>query len=106
MDKIKALFQRIIQSKGKYFVVLFLFILWMLFFDSNRVSNQLRLNKKTEQLEKDIETYENKIKKAKADKIDLEVNKEKFAREKYYLHSPDEDVFIIDDSNNSKKEDK
>ena len=105
MDKkrISEVLSRIFHSNGKFVVAFVLFAIWMLFFDGNRISNQMKLSKKSEQFKSDIELYKEKIIKAKADKIDLEVNKEKYAREKYYLHHPDEDVFIINKEKNKQE---
>ena len=42
------------------------------------------------------QTYLQLISEAKQDKLDLEQNYEKFAREKFIMSRPDEDVFIIE----------
>lgn len=46
-------------------------------------------------MEQDKEEYLDKIEQAKQDRLDLEVNKEKFAREQYYMHKSGEEVYIM-----------
>lgn len=41
--------------------------------------------------------YEEKIEEVKQECLDLEVNKEKFVCEQYYMKKWDEDVFIIEE---------
>ncbi len=93
------IFQRLrhfILSTNKYLLVTFAFAIWMLFFDANKVTTHLALNRKVKELEREVADYKAKIVQAKKDAIDLEVNKEKYAREKYYMHQPGEDVYIMD----------
>ena len=67
----------------------------MVFFDRSDILTQWRLQNSVEKLEEDKVYYSKKIKEAQQERLDLEVNKEKFAREKYYLQKQNEDVFII-----------
>ncbi len=85
--------------QNKYLLVIIAFIIWMLFFDTNKISTQFVLNRKIKSLETQIADYKAKIGQSKKDAIDLELNKEKYARENYYMHTPGEDVYIM----NSKK---
>lgn len=80
----------------RYILALAVFILWMTFFDKGRWPVQLKLGKVIDNLEDEMVEYDEKIVDAKADKIDLENNLEKYAREKYYMHKPGEKVYIID----------
>ncbi|RMF27373.1 MAG: hypothetical protein D6765_07645 [Bacteroidetes bacterium] len=81
--------------RSKYFWVLALFAGWMLFFDKHSVLTQIRLATTVNRLERDKNFYEEMIREVRQDLWDIEVNKEKYAREKYFLHKPTEDVFII-----------
>lgn len=72
------------------------FLVWMTFFDKGRWPVQLKLNSVASDLQQECEDYKVKIEKAKSDKIDLENNLEKYAREKYYMHKPGEQVYIIE----------
>lgn len=67
----------------------------MVFFDKHDILTQFRLQNTLDRLEMDKEYYQLKIKTAKQDKIDIEKDKEKFAREHYYMQKDNEDVFIF-----------
>ena len=43
--------------------------------------------------------YLNKLKEAHQERIDMQSNQEKFAREHYYMKAADEDVFVIEKEN-------
>jgi hypothetical protein len=47
------------------------------------------------ELESSIEDYRQQLAEAEATHKDLMNNKEKFAREKYLMHRPDEDIFLF-----------
>lgn len=82
--------------RNKFFLILVLFFGWMLFFDKHDMITQFRLQRSVNQLEADKEFYKEKIQEAHQAREDLEVNKEKYAREHYYMKKSDEDVFIIE----------
>ncbi len=82
------------------FYVLFgvVFVVWMLFFDANDVINQYWLLKKKDALLDEKRFYENKIEEVKKDRKELfgkPDQLEKFAREKYLMRKPTEDVYIV-----------
>lgn len=81
--------------RNRYFLVLALFFAWMVFFDRHDMLTQWKLSKSVEQLEYRKAYFTNKIVEAKQDKKEIESNREKFAREKYFMHKKDEEVFII-----------
>ena len=81
---------------NKYLIAVLIFLIWMIFFDTNSVTSQYSLKKSVNDLEREKETFENNIVQIKEDKKDIEENKEKFAREKYFMHKENEDVFIIE----------
>lgn len=83
--------------KNKYFVTLALFLGWMVFFDNHGVLTQIKLQRTVNKMHRDKAMYEEKIEEAKQERLDLEVNKEKFAREQYYMKKQGEDVFIIEE---------
>ncbi len=85
--------------RNKYFLVLTVFIAWMIFFDKHDVLTQWKLQQTLNKMEQDKAYYKVKIQETWQDKQDLENNKEKFAREHYYLQKDNEDVFIIVDKN-------
>jgi len=81
--------------KNKYFLVLVIGAAWMIFFDKHDFLTQWKLNQTLKELEVDKVYYEEKITEVKEDKKDIENNKEKFAREHYYMKKNNEDVFIF-----------
>ncbi len=83
--------------KNKYFIGLAIFVAWMVFFDKHDVLTQWHLQQTLNKMEDDRIYYKDKIKEAHQDRMDIQLNKEKFAREKYYLQKSNEDVFIMVD---------
>lgn len=80
---------------NKYSVSASLFVVWMMFFDRHNFFTQWSLQNAVHQLESSIEDYQEQLAKAEAAHLDLMNNKEKFAREKYLMHRPDEDIFLF-----------
>jgi cell division protein DivIC len=81
-----------------YFITGILFLVWMLFFDSNDFITQYRMSRELRDKEKDKEYYLEKMAEVQQDREELMGNPtllEKFAREKYLMKRPGEDVFII-----------
>jgi cell division protein DivIC len=83
---------------NKYFLILLVFAVWMLFFDENSVVNQGELNKEIEGIEKSIDYYEGEIAKDKQLISNLKNpdSLEKFAREEYKMKKQNEDIFLIE----------
>lgn len=81
---------------NKYVVAGVAFLFWMIFMDNNNVFSQYKLGAKVKSLEEDKVELQGELIKIKQDKIDLEENKEKYIREKYYFHKDNEEVFIIE----------
>ena len=81
-----------------YFITSFLFLVWMLFFDSNDFVTQYQMRRELGDLERDKEHYLEKMAEVEKDRRELMGNPallEKFAREKYLMKRPNEEVFII-----------
>ncbi len=95
-SKTKSFFIKLIKNK---FVITFLvFILWVLFFDQHSIWERREYENNIETLKKDKAYYLTKIQTDKKNIHELMTNKEnleKFAREKYLMKKPDEDIFII-----------
>ncbi|TAK33985.1 MAG: hypothetical protein EPO28_16700 [Saprospiraceae bacterium] len=81
--------------RNKYILALLVFSALMIFLDKHDLLTQLKLGRSLNRLEQDTAYYKGKIKEAKADQQNIENNKEKFAREKYYMHKSDEEVFVV-----------
>ncbi|WP_026461682.1 FtsB family cell division protein [Adhaeribacter aquaticus] len=81
-----------------YFLFTVLFLVWMIFFDSNDFITQYEMSKKLSEKEEEKEFYLQKISEVKKDREELLSNQElleKYAREKYLMKKPAEDLFII-----------
>lgn len=75
-----------------------LFIIWMLFFDSNSWLVHRELNKKVYKLENQKDFYTEGIKKDKEELLKMETDSglEEYAREKLFMKKEDEEIFIIE----------
>jgi len=83
--------------RNRYFLVLVLFFAWMIFVDRHDLFTQWKLSKSVERLEHDRSYFSDKIEEAKERKKEIESDRERFAREQYYMHKKDEEVFIIEE---------
>lgn len=92
----KPLIKKIpVPFRNSYFLVLMIFFGWMIFFDKHDILTQWKLQQALNRLEQDKAYYDVKIQEQLEDKRDIEQNKEKFAREHYFMQKKDEDVFIF-----------
>lgn len=81
-----------------YILVLTVFVIWMVFFDTNSLLIHLELRKEIKNLEKQQQYLRNEIAKDKKiiDKLSDEKELEKFAREEYYLKKKNEEIYLIE----------
>jgi len=71
---------------------------WMIFFDQYNVIYQLELRSELNELRDSKDWYKEQIDKTRADLDELLTDNkklEKFAREKYLMKKPDEEIFVI-----------
>ncbi|PQB04682.1 FtsB family cell division protein [Aureitalea marina] len=87
-----------------YVIILILFIVWMLFFDTNSYLIHSELNDDIKALEENAEFYQQEIDKDTEfiEKMEDSNEIERYAREKYYLKRENEDIFIIEDADSLK----
>ncbi|MEO0584966.1 MAG: septum formation initiator family protein [Bacteroidota bacterium] len=103
MNQIRVFFSRvgarILQTAGTKYILAFLIAaVWMVFFDRYNLISQHKLDQQIEELQEDRDFYIQVI-----EEIDLEASRlqkdpeaiERFAREKYYMKRPGEDVYVI-----------
>jgi len=93
---------------NKYVLILILFIIWMIFFDTNSYFIHNELDSDINALEDNAEFYQKEIENDKSfiKKMEDSNEMEKFAREKYYLKKENEDIYIIEHEDSIKKEEK
>lgn len=93
------MFQFLRSGKIKYLIVILIFVVAM--FTSREHNIQMRIQNAItiRELKQEIEYYKAKtrqnqrrLQELQSDKEDLE----KFARERYRMHAPNEDVYVID----------
>lgn len=85
-------------TKNFYFVFTALFVLWMIFIDSNDIVSQFKLSSKVRELENQKEYLLERKDKIKKDREELMSNYElleKFARERYLMKKKTEDLYVI-----------
>lgn len=84
--------------RNYYVIVGVVFLLWLTFFDSNDLYSQLKMTGKLQSLKNERDYYIEKIDEVKVDREELmsdEAMLEKFAREKYLMKKPQEDLYIV-----------
>ena len=81
-----------------YILILTVFVVWMIFFDTNSLLIHMELKKEINKLEKQKEFLKEEIKKDKEviDRLSDPEELEKFAREQYYLKKKNEEIYIIE----------
>ena len=95
--------------KNVFVLILIIFAVWMLFFDSNSWFIPNELNQDIKKLEEEKEYYQGEIEKDKKEieKLSTEEGIEKYGREHYKMKKEDEEIYIIEyeDSLKQKKKD-
>lgn len=85
-------------TRNFYFIFTALFLVWMMFIDANDFVTQYKLNQQRKNLEDEKIYFQEKIVEVRNEREELlsnDVLLEKFAREKYLMKKPTEDVFIV-----------
>jgi cell division protein FtsB len=83
---------------NKYVLVLTVFVVWMLFLDSNSWLIHRELNQEIEEIEANTLYYKKEIASDKEilDELKDSIEIERFARETYFMKRPNEDIYIIE----------
>ena len=84
--------------KSTYGIIIILFIIWMIFFDSNSLIIHIELINDINELDNQKSYYEKEIAK---DNIELQLIQsdsglEKYAREKLFMKKDNEEIFLIE----------
>lgn len=95
---IKSWSTRLRQAKwlSKYTIAFSIFLVWMLFFDKHNMIVQYRLKQTLNEMQHEHDRYALELEAAEEERKILETQPERYAREKYYMHKPDEEVFVIE----------
>lgn len=81
-----------------YFLTGVGFLVWMLVFDANDIGKQFDIYRKWQELRNEKQYYLDNIEVVKKERAELMSSPallEKFAREKYLMKRPGEDVFVL-----------
>ncbi len=99
MSKFLQLYSKIPASfKSRYALVIYAFLGWMTFFDPYNILNRWELAVEVQEGRRQKEYYQEETALIRTELEELftdESTLEKFAREKYYMKRPDEDLFVI-----------
>lgn len=85
-------------ARSFYFLTGMSFLVWMLVFDANDLSKQFDIYRKWKELRNEKQYYLDNIEVVKRERAELMSSPallEKFAREKYLMKRPGEDVFVL-----------
>lgn len=82
---------------NKYSITLFVFFVVILFVGNQSILQRLRRARQIHQLERRLEQYHQGTQQAQRELMFLlnPDSLEKYAREKYYMHTEEEDVYIV-----------
>lgn len=96
--------KNLLRSVRNFYVATALALLaWMTFFDANDLPSQIQNWLKLRELEEETVFYQTEIRHVQSERREVLGNdrlREKFAREKYLMKKPTEDVFVIVDEQN------
>lgn len=84
--------------RNRYAMATLLFAIWVAFFDQHNMIDQVELRAELYQLQEDREYYQSEIQQIKEDLDELLSDNsklEKFAREKYFMKKPNEEIFVF-----------
>ncbi|WP_412984369.1 FtsB family cell division protein [Pontimicrobium sp. IMCC45349] len=84
--------------KNVFLLILIVFSVWMLFFDSNSWFIHNELNNEIDKLEEEKDYYKQEIKKDQKEikKLSTDDGIEKFGREHYKMKRENEEIYIIE----------
>lgn len=80
---------------NKYTVTLLVFFIWMMFFDKHNMLVQYQLHQTSSKLKSQILEDKQLLSEAKEELYVLQTHQLQYAREKYLMHKPDEEVFVV-----------
>jgi len=92
---------------NKYTVLIFIYLVYVTFFDDHNLIKRFKNASEIEKLNTELDIYQKKIKESRDEIYKLQHDTaylEKYAREKYYMRRPNEDVFIFRDSTKTEEE--
>jgi cell division protein DivIC len=92
--------------KNKYFLATVVFLVWIFFFTQYDIVSQYRQHEELEVMKDKIKYLEQEVSRLESEQTAIKTDSavlEKYAREKYYMKTPHEDVFVFDTLTNQQK---
>lgn len=88
-----------IAQWGKYVITLLVFLIVFLFIGEQSVLNFVRRGREIRHLEEQRDMYREETDKAQQEIRTLSNpdSLERYAREHYYMHTPDEDIYLVEE---------
>lgn len=83
--------------RNRYFLVSAAFLIYVTFFDHSRLISQWRLEGTIHDLQADKGEYARQIGTIQQEEKEISRDREKYAREHYYMKRANEDVYIIEE---------
>ena len=80
---------------NKYILASFIFFIWLMFFDKNNLITIYQLDRSINELKKEQKYYTDEQALLDGRIHSIEVDRERYAREKFYLHKSNETVYLI-----------
>ena len=80
---------------NKYVFTFVIFMVWMLFFDKNNLIVLSELQHTINTLEDEKEYFDTELTKMDDKMKSIQVDRERYAREKFYLHKKNEVVYLV-----------
>lgn len=99
MAKLNKKYTKLLKPfKNIFFLIVVVFVVWMLFFDTHSWFLHNELNNDIDKLEEEKEYYEQEIEKDNKEikSLSNEEGLEKFGRENYKMKKENEDIYIIE----------
>jgi cell division protein DivIC len=84
--------------RNRFYVLSGVFIFWMVFIDKHDILTQWKLRQTVKKQQAEMAQYKQQLIDIQQDKQDMDKNMEKFAREHFYMHKSDEEVFILEET--------
>ncbi len=84
---------------NKYFLSFLIFAIYLCFFDQYNMFAQIKLSSSVQELKVEKQRYEQQLVNALKEKEMLKKDAERYAREHYFMHKENEDVYIIEEVN-------
>jgi cell division protein DivIC len=92
-----------IDSHRFYSYTIAALVVWLTFIDDNDLGSTIRLHKRNNELQREIDFYNEKLVEVNTHRSQVLGSmqlQEKFAREVYFMKQPNEDVYVLVDENN------